>query len=92
MYLHCVFMFIDDAGLAAEAELKRPEDLTPDEKVALLGKPRLGEITRVQIRVKESKEFKVYTNMCLKFLYKYVKRIKNLYLDSLRLFIIVQIV
>ncbi|XP_022909911.1 sodium/calcium exchanger Calx isoform X2 [Onthophagus taurus] len=46
------------ASLAASAEKKRPEDRTEQEKVALLGKPRLGEITRAQIRIKESKEFK----------------------------------
>ncbi|XP_049863637.1 sodium/calcium exchanger 1 isoform X3 [Schistocerca gregaria] len=45
-------------GLAAEAELKKPEDLTPEEKVALLGRPKLGEVTRTLIRIKESKEFK----------------------------------
>jgi len=32
--------------------------LSEEEKVALLGKPRLGEVTRTQIRIKESKEFK----------------------------------
>lgn len=29
--------------------------------MALLGKPRLGDIVRAQIRIKESKEFKVRT-------------------------------
>lgn len=33
--------------------------LTEVEKVALLGRPRLGDVTKVQIRIKESKEFKV---------------------------------
>ncbi|XP_049781705.1 sodium/calcium exchanger 1-like [Schistocerca cancellata] len=51
-------MLGDEAGLAAEAELKKPEDLTPEEKVALLGRPKLGEVTRTLIRIKESKEFK----------------------------------
>ncbi|XP_059350666.1 sodium/calcium exchanger 3-like isoform X2 [Daphnia carinata] len=32
--------------------------LSYDQKVALLGRPKLGENTRLQIRVKESKEFK----------------------------------
>ena len=34
-------------------------NLSFKEKVALQGKPRLGEIRKVQIRIKESKEFKV---------------------------------
>ncbi|GFT62144.1 hypothetical protein NPIL_180131, partial [Nephila pilipes] len=34
------------------------EDLSEDEKIALLGKPRLGEQYKVQIRIKESREFK----------------------------------
>lgn len=33
--------------------------LSEEQKVALLGRPRLGENIRLQIRVKESKEFKV---------------------------------
>jgi solute carrier family 8 (sodium/calcium exchanger) len=49
----------EEAGLAAIAERKRPEDRTEEDKMALLGRPRLGDITRAQIRVKESKEFKV---------------------------------
>ncbi|KAG8180247.1 hypothetical protein JTE90_011164 [Oedothorax gibbosus] len=34
------------------------DDLSEDEKIALLGKPRLGEQYRVQVRIKESREFK----------------------------------
>lgn len=53
-------IFLDEvANLAAEAEKKRPEDRTEREKIAMLGKPRLGDISRAQIRIKESKEFKV---------------------------------
>jgi solute carrier family 8 (sodium/calcium exchanger) len=37
---------------------QNPDDLSEDEKIALLGKPRLGEQYRVQIRIKESREFK----------------------------------
>ncbi|KAF5280355.1 hypothetical protein FQR65_LT03164 [Abscondita terminalis] len=46
------------ASLAAEAEKKRAEDRTEQEKLAILGKPRCGDVTRAQIRIKESKEFK----------------------------------
>jgi len=42
-----------------ELDAKNPEDLTEEEKVALLGRPRLGDITKIQIRIRESKEFKV---------------------------------
>ncbi|XP_066598277.1 sodium/calcium exchanger Calx isoform X2 [Prorops nasuta] len=45
-------------GLAVAAEMKQPEERTDEEKMALLGKPRLGEVFRAQIRIKESKEFK----------------------------------
>lgn len=44
-----------------ELEAKDPDTLTAIEKIALLGKPKLGELTKVQIRIKESKEFKVIT-------------------------------
>ncbi|KAG5306650.1 NAC2 protein, partial [Acromyrmex insinuator] len=47
-----------EAGIAAAAELKQPEERTEEEKMALLGRPRLGEVFRAQIRIKESKEFK----------------------------------
>ncbi|XP_066142610.1 sodium/calcium exchanger Calx isoform X2 [Euwallacea fornicatus] len=46
------------ATLASEAEKKRPEERTEREQIAIMGKPRLGEIARAQIRIKESKEFK----------------------------------
>jgi len=39
-------------------DAKNPEDLTEEEKVALLGRPCLGTNTRIQIRIRESKEFK----------------------------------
>ncbi|XP_015440251.1 PREDICTED: sodium/calcium exchanger 1 isoform X2 [Dufourea novaeangliae] len=45
-------------GIAVAAEMKQPEDRTAEEKMALLGKPKLGEVARAQIRIKESKEFK----------------------------------
>ncbi|XP_012538586.1 sodium/calcium exchanger 2 isoform X2 [Monomorium pharaonis] len=45
-------------GIAAAAEMKQPEERTEEEKMALLGRPRLGEVSRAQIRIKESKEFK----------------------------------
>lgn len=42
-----------------EAEAKAPEDLTEEDKMILLGRPKNGDIVRAQLRVKESKEFKV---------------------------------
>ncbi|KAG7200170.1 hypothetical protein KM043_000605 [Ampulex compressa] len=47
-----------EAGLAAAAEMKQPEERTDEEKLALLGRPKLGELSRAQLRIKESKEFK----------------------------------
>lgn len=52
------FLISAEAGIAATAEMKQPEDRTEEEKMALLGRPRLGEVSRAQIRIKESKEFK----------------------------------
>ncbi|KAG5669770.1 hypothetical protein PVAND_000064 [Polypedilum vanderplanki] len=42
-----------------EAEAKAPEDLTEEDKMALLGRPKNGDIIRAQLRIKESKEFKI---------------------------------
>lgn len=47
------------ANAITEAEAKAPEDLTEYDKMALLGRPKSGENTRAQLRIKESKEFKV---------------------------------
>jgi solute carrier family 8 (sodium/calcium exchanger) len=44
--------------LAAAAEKKRSEHRTEQERVAIMGKPRLGDIVRAQVRIKESKEFR----------------------------------
>jgi solute carrier family 8 (sodium/calcium exchanger) len=54
-------VFVDDeiATLATIAESKQPEKRTEEEKVALLGKPKAGDVMRAQLRIKESKEFKV---------------------------------
>ena len=38
---------------------KGDSDLSEEEKIALLGKPKLGTNTRTQIRIKENKEYKV---------------------------------
>uniref|UniRef100_T1PL58 Sodium/calcium exchanger protein n=1 Tax=Musca domestica TaxID=7370 RepID=T1PL58_MUSDO len=52
--------FFDDelAGLIQEAENKPPEELTEEDKMALLGRPKNGDVVRAQLRIKESKEFK----------------------------------
>merc|ERR1712117_68472 len=39
-------------------DAKKPEELTEEEKIALLGRPCLGQNTKLQIRIRESKEFK----------------------------------
>ncbi|GIX72853.1 hypothetical protein CDAR_72411 [Caerostris darwini] len=39
-------------------EHRPPAELTEAEKIALLGKPRLGDNYKIQLRIKESKEFK----------------------------------
>ncbi|XP_043672111.1 sodium/calcium exchanger 1 isoform X1 [Vespula pensylvanica] len=52
------FLILAEAGIAVAAELKQPEERTEEEKMALLGKPKLGEVSKAQIRIKESKEFK----------------------------------
>ncbi|XP_075148312.1 sodium/calcium exchanger 3 isoform X3 [Haematobia irritans] len=44
--------------LIQEAENKPPEELTEEDKMALLGRPKNGDVVRAQLRIKESKEFK----------------------------------
>jgi len=42
----------------SELDAKTPEELTEEEKIALLGRPVLGNNPKITIRIKESKEFK----------------------------------
>merc|ERR1712142_564352 len=42
----------------AKLDAKKPEQLTEEEKTALLGRPCLGNNPKITIRIKESKEFK----------------------------------
>lgn len=55
----CLYKDDELANAITEAEAKAPEDLTEKDKMALLGRPKIGDITRAQLRIKESKEFKV---------------------------------
>ncbi|XP_075222445.1 sodium/calcium exchanger 3 isoform X3 [Lycorma delicatula] len=50
----------EEAGMTPNGDLlkKSPDELTNDEKVALEGRPKLGTITRIQITIRESDEFK----------------------------------
>ncbi|XP_055545055.1 sodium/calcium exchanger 1 isoform X2 [Wyeomyia smithii] len=45
-------------GIIEAAEAKPAEELTEEDKMALLGRPKAGDIVRAQLRIKESKEFK----------------------------------
>lgn len=59
------------ANAVTAAEAKAPEDLTEEDKMALLGRPKSGDNIRAQLRIKESKEFKVkfwlfYLYLCIK--------------------------
>lgn len=47
------------ANAIVEAESKAPDELTEFDKMALMGRPKSGENVRAQLRIKESKEFKV---------------------------------
>lgn len=55
----CLNIFPTEGVDYSILDAKKPEDLTEEEKIALLGRPCLGQNTKLQIRIKESKEFKV---------------------------------
>ncbi|XP_067938835.1 sodium/calcium exchanger 1-like isoform X2 [Watersipora subatra] len=49
----------EDAGLVVMQSPKRdPNDMVEDERIAEMGKPRLGDINKVRVTIKESTEFK----------------------------------
>ena len=62
-YCNLFFLFLFSKNTEgvnyAEIDAKDPETLTEEEKIALLGRPVLGDVTKIQIRIRESKEFKV---------------------------------
>merc|ERR1712168_1680215 len=58
----------------SELDAKNPEELTEEEKIALLGRPCLGANTRIQIRIRESKEFKNSVDKMMKKREKKVRR------------------
>jgi len=52
-----------DAG-SASAEVDKDEaDMTDEERIAALGKPRLGDIVAINVHIRESIEFKVHMHM-----------------------------
>lgn len=76
----CVYYLDELASMVQEAEAKAPEDLTEEDKMALLGRPKAGDVVRAQIRIKESKEFKVST-FALLHLFPIVKTVKRHFLS-----------
>lgn len=46
-----------------KVEVKDIANMTEEERIAELGKPRLGEIDKISIQIKESMEFKVLFTM-----------------------------
>jgi hypothetical protein len=59
-------MIISEGVNYEELDAKDPESLTEVEKIALLGRPKLGDITKMSIRIKESKEFKARNSSMFK--------------------------
>lgn len=54
----CVVLSIS-LDLNNEAVDTEAQTLTSSDEIALLGKPKLGELYKCAVRIKESKEFKV---------------------------------
>lgn len=48
---------------------KDPNDMTEQEKIAEMGKPKLGEIYKVNVKIEESPEFKVNHSWLLFFVF-----------------------
>jgi len=51
------------ADAVAEEPVKDEDDMTEEERIAALGRPRLGELVTVSVHIRESIEFKVYTHV-----------------------------
>uniref|UniRef100_A0A646QF93 Sodium/calcium exchanger 3 n=1 Tax=Hemiscolopendra marginata TaxID=943146 RepID=A0A646QF93_9MYRI len=47
-----------DSGTGVDDDVHNPPELSEEDRIALLGRPRLGDLVRTQIRIKENKEFK----------------------------------
>lgn len=83
------FVTDESVRLVTRAEQKPPNMRTEQERIALLGRPRLGDVIRAQIRIKESKEFKVNTRLihlkCHSFIFRTKFVVKNYF--SLKIFV-----
>lgn len=79
--LSCIISFSEGVNYE-ELDAKKPEDLTEDEKIALLGRPRLGDVTKIQIRIRESKEFKVTDLIINDAIYSLIYFLNYLYFQS----------
>ena len=51
------------ADAVAEEPVKDEDDMTEEERIAALGRPRLGELVTVSVHIRESIEFKVNTHV-----------------------------
>lgn len=61
-------MYITETHVPNKIHEERDDEMSTEEKVALEGRPKLSSISRVQINIRESDEFKVrfYTNIIRK--------------------------
>ena len=57
-----------------EEETLNIKDLSEEDRIARMGKPRLGETTKMHIRIKESKEFKVLCGLLASLKEKKIER------------------
>jgi len=59
-------LFVVEDGKEKESPARDLDinEFSDEERIAEMGKPRLGDITKVVVRVRESMEFKVHTS-CL---------------------------
>jgi len=53
----------EDEATAAAEPAKNEEDMTEEERIAQLGKPRLGDLTIINVHIRESIEFKVHSDI-----------------------------
>ena len=51
-----------EAATASGETAKEEEDMTEEERIAQLGKPKLGDLVTINVHIRESIEFKVYTD------------------------------
>lgn len=60
-------LYLPTGVLVDPTQSRDPNDMKEDERIAEMGKPRLGDMNKIRVTIKESTEFKVRSTRWVQF-------------------------